>query len=274
MAAIVAMLSPSIGFAQPSTSLQLSAPLNSESAGEARAVALATVFRVICPDKGVQGTGFLHQSGTVITARHVIRDCRRPIVVLTSGQAIGASVTAEDPDLDLALLKPETPIPGQALRISKAESLGVGLQVSTWGFPGGYFGSQPMLTVGYLAGVEPVRTESGKVVAQWVVNAAFNHGNSGGPIVDVSRGEVIGVVDSKLTPLSEKAIGALRALQGQHSGFVYNYTMADGSAEQMSEGQVVALVLDELREQVQLVIGNAITLGDLKTFLLSHGIAP
>lgn len=106
------------------------------------------------------------------------------------------------------------------------------------------------------------------------MNAAFNSGNSGGPLLHIETGEVIGVVSSKLAPISDWARSALAALEGQNSGFMYTATKSDGSKKSMSEGQIVASILNELREQVQLVIGMAALLGDLRGFLNKNEINP
>jgi hypothetical protein len=125
-----------------------------------------------------------------------------------------------------------------------------------------------------MAGVDGEKTTSGKVISRWVVNAAFNAGNSGGPLLQVETGEIIGVVSSKLAPISQEAAAALKALQNAKSGLVYQGKRPDGSTFEISEGQVVATVLTELRRQVQLVIGKAVTVDDLRNFLQSHGVTP
>ena len=56
---------------------------------------------------------------------------------------------------------------------------------------------------------------SGTTINRWCVNAASNSGNSGGPLLDIENGEVIGVVSSKLAPISDLAKAALSALEGQ-----------------------------------------------------------
>ena len=67
---------------------------------------------------------------------------------------------------------------------------------------------------------------------------------------------------------------AIDALERQDSGFMWNITKPDGSAGQMSEGQIVGVVLKELRGLVQLVIGYATTAEDLRAFLSANNIAP
>jgi S1-C subfamily serine protease len=156
--------------------------------------------------------------------------------------------------------------------LSTAKDFTLGSQVSTWGFPAGYSGRAPLLSVGYLAGLEALRTKSGVIVEQWVVNAAFNRGNSGGPLLSIDDATVIGVVSSKIAPISQSAKSALDALSSQRSGFSYTRTHPDGTQEQLSEGQIVAEILNELRAQVQLVVGMATKIDDLKSFLLANGV--
>jgi hypothetical protein len=122
------------------------------------------------------------------------------------------------------------------------------------------------LSVGYLSGLQAIKTKSGGIVRQWIVNAAFNRANSGGPMLHIETGEVIGVVSSKLAPISNTAASALEALSKQGAGFMYPGTLPDGTKKDFSEGQVVGMVLDELRNQVQLVIGQAVLLEDLRNF--------
>jgi S1-C subfamily serine protease len=254
--------------------LQIAAPIDTESAGHGGEIAVQAVVRVICTPTNSSGTGFLHHSGGIITAEHVIRRCHQAILVLPNGSQVPATVAATDPNHDLALLQPQRPVNATPLAICGLQSLSIGTQVSTWGFPGGYRGASPMLSVGYLAAKDARRTASGKIIEQWVVNAAFNSGNSGGPLLLIETGEVIGVVSSKLAPISPEAASALTALENQGSGFEYTAIRADGSTFKLSEGQIVAKVLHELRRQVQLVIGYAVLLDDIRTFLNAHGINP
>lgn len=256
------------------STIPVAAPMNSDSAGQIGVVAVRSVVRVVCPQQNSAGTAFLHKSGRLLTAEHVVRGCSEPILILANAATIKATIVATDADSDLAILNPESPITASALTISKLSDFVIGAQVTTWGFPNGYANLIPMLSVGYLAGSQQLKTESGKFVLRYVVNAAFNAGNSGGPLVHVETGEVMGIVSSKLAPISETAMSALQSLQVQNSGFIYSATKPDGSTFQISEGQIVATVLDELRKQVQLVIGMATPNQDIRTFLTKNGIDP
>ena len=83
---------------------------------------------------------------------------------------------------------PSIEVKATPLEIASTNEFKIGTQVSTWGYPGGYFGLFPMLSVGYLAGIDAFQAKSGKIIKQWVVNAAFNGGNSGGPLIHIESG--------------------------------------------------------------------------------------
>ncbi len=159
-------------FADDLTNIPVAAPIDSDSAGRGGAVAVQSVLRIICIQQNSAGTGFLHKSGNILTADHVVRGCPKPIIALPNGTQVEATIMAADQDYDLALLKPNTPVTAPPLPISEKNDLTIGTQVSTWGFPGGYFGVTPMLSVGYLAGIDGLKTATGKIIRQWVVNAA------------------------------------------------------------------------------------------------------
>lgn len=122
--------------------------------------------------------------------------------------------------------------------------------------------------------MEAAKLPNGQIVKRWVVNAAFNRGNSGGPLLLIETGKVIGVVSSKLAPISPNAKSALDALNKQRSGITYEATRPDGPKLTVTKGQIIGMVLTELRNQVQLVIGKAVLVEDIRNFLKGQGIQP
>lgn len=263
-----------MSIAQDLNTVPTAAPIDTDSAGKLGDIATHAVIRLLCLDRGEVGTSFLHKSGNLITADHVVRGCWNPQMVLPNGNLTGVTVVASDQDLDLAIVKPAAPIAAKPLEIASFDDFKIGTQVSTWGFPGGYNGLSPMLSVGYLAGIDAYKMSSGKIVRKWVVNAAFNGGNSGGPLIHIETGAVFGVVSSKLAPISQETASILSLLEKQNSGFTYTGTTADGKQITFTEGQLIGKVLNELRRQVQLVIGQAVLRQDLVAFLKANKIDP
>jgi len=257
-----------------SDQMHVSAPIDTESAAKGADVAINSVFRIMCIEADSQGTGFLHKSGKILTAAHVVRNCTDPLIGFSNG-VLGTSLVIDaDPDLDIAIIEPTFPVDAGALPISNEDNLKIGSQVSTWGFPSGYSGLNPMLSVGYLSGVQAIKPYDNKTEKQWVVNAAFNRGNSGGPLILAEAGEVIGVVSSKAAPFSLNARSALKGLKDAKAGFKYTHELPNGEKRTLSEAQVVGMVLEDLQNQVQLVIGNAVRGEDLRAYLKAHGIDP
>jgi hypothetical protein len=263
-----------MSIAQDLNNVPTSAPIDTDSAGRLGDIATHAVIRLLCLERNEVGTGFLHKSGNLITADHVVRGCAKPQMVLPNGTLADVTIIATDQDHDLALVKPGTPINMKPLEIAQTDDFKIGTQVSTWGFPGGYNGLSPMLSVGYLAGIDAYKTGTGKIIRKWVVNAAFNGGNSGGPLIHIETGVVFGVVSSKLAPITQETAQILALLEKQNSGFTYTGTTADGKQITLTEGQLIGKVLNELRSQVQLVIGQAVLREDLIAFLKANKIDP
>lgn len=256
--------------------LPTSAPMTTDLAGRSGNLAVPSVLRVRIPRLNIGGTAFFHKSGNAITAAHVVGTSSAKDIQLIDyrGQKFGVEEIIKNEIIDLAILKVKKDISVIALEISTKENFLIGLQVSTWGFPSGYKGYRPLLLSGYLSGIEKFKMKGAITTPRWVVNAAFNNGNSGGPLLDIENGKVIGVVSSKLAPLPSHIKSYLKALKSQKAGFMFIKTFKDGRKEKVSQAQVIEEVLQYLRRQTQLVIGYAVMIGDLKKFLRSNGIEP
>lgn len=255
-------------------SIPVAGPITVDAATNNVPAVMESVLRVMCPSRDSGGTGFVHKSGRVITAAHVVAGCdaKGIVLILANGKQVAVKSVVADQKLDLALLEPTEPLRSK-LEISKRSGLKLGAMVSTWGFPAGYLGSNPLLSVGYLSGATlvPPRPDGSP---RFIVNAAFNGGNSGGPLLLVEDGTVVGVVTAKLAPLPEFIESALKALATSRSGVVYTRSLANGTTEQLVESQVLELILQYLRSQTQLVVGFAVREGELRNFLTSHKIEP
>lgn len=243
-------------------------------AGKVSGIAIPSVLRVVNISENTGGTGFVHKSGVIITAEHVVSSAENKdiILILYSGQKAKVKSIIKDPNRDLAILYPETKMNVPTLTISDKPSLKIGDHVAAWGFPSGYRGLKPLLTVGYLSGEDRPGPENSPW--QWVINAAFNRGNSGGPVVRLEDGAIIGVVSSKLAPLPKRTELALKALSDTKYGLQFTKREPGKEPEKVSEAQVVAEVLEYLRSQTQLVLGFAVKLGELRSFLKENSIEP
>jgi len=134
-----------------------------------------------------------------------------------------------------------------------------------------YNGISPLLSVGYVSGYRE-DTSSGKSVKHIVVNGAFNHGNSGGPLLISHDNEVIGVVVLTYNfypPEVKDFIDGL--MKHKNMGVMIGaVTHPDGSTEQLSESYFTGVVLDEFYQKTQVMIGEAIASSEVAAMMKDH----
>jgi S1-C subfamily serine protease len=245
-----------------------------DAAGPEQRKSLDAIYMVVCPNVGGKGfeagTGFVLDSGVMVTNAHVVATCdEKTLVALTSkNSTVRFSKIIPDSNRDLALLVPATPIKSE-LRLASKDDPPPGTTVSTWGYPLLYNGASPLLSVGYVSGYREDESR-GKPVKHIVVNGAFNHGNSGGPLLVARTHEVIGVVVLTYHFYPPGVKGTIDALAQQKWGMMWNITGADGKPQQVSEAQVTAAILEEFYEKTQVMIGEAISASELRALLSEH----
>jgi S1-C subfamily serine protease len=226
---------------------------------------------IVCPSTSSKGTAFALKNGVIVTNEHVVRDCQpEEIQAISSfGDTLEISQMVSDVNRDLAILIPEQDLE-EGLGLRLASALNVGTVVSTWGYPLGYNGPAPLLSVGYLAGYRDHRVDE-LLVRRLVVNGAFNPGNSGGPLFESNNEGVVGVVVSKHAPLTQFQKSALEALASNRSGLQYSASDDQGNRINFAESQLVADLLLQLRKLSQVMIGEAISVDELRSFLEENG---
>ena len=246
-----------------------------DSVGETGRSAIASVYMLICPKTQSKGTAFLLKTGMMVSNWHVVKDTNaNDLIRLSStGSQIHFSKMIVDQNRDLIALEPKKALSG-GLSIQREDDVLVGTQVATWGFPLGYNGPAPLLSIGYLSGFNdsPPYEKTALIVKHLVVNGAFNPGNSGGPLMVTGGEKVIGVVVSKHAPMTNFVASAIKALSEARSGITFNYTDESGNKQMMVEAQVVAEVLQYFRNLTQVMIGEAIASSKLIGFLENAGI--
>ena len=252
--------------------IPVAAPLDVDFAGRGAERALASVVRVVNRLAGSTGTGFLHYSGRILTTEQVVRGAGPADIVLrTSGEAtVAARAIHADPRVGLALVEPAAPFENiPTLPLSSPSTLTIGRLLSSWGYPSDYLGLRPLLTIGYLAG-----TETAGGVTRYVLNAAFNSGNSGAPLVRLETGDVIGIVTIEPAPLPPQVQSVLAALARRQSGSQETSTPPDASPSPVDEQQVISQVRQFLRSETRPVVGRAVILEDLRSFLEAQALSP
>jgi S1-C subfamily serine protease len=244
-----------------------------DAAGETGRASVKSVYLIVCQKTLQKGTGFLLKSGQVITNEHVISGCQATDIFAVSsfGEKVLFSKLSTDTVRDFAVLFPQKKLDGGLALDSSGKDLPVGTVVSTWGFPLGYNGPAPLLSIGYLSGYR-AEIKDKISVKHLIVNCAFNSGNSGGPLFQATENKVIGVVVSKHMPISQFQLSALKALANNKSGVVFTATDDKGNQIQFVESQLVADLLEHFKSLTQVMIGEAISVTELRTFLNEQGI--
>ncbi len=136
-----------------------------------------------------EGSGFiLDQQGHIVTNAHVVDGASQLQVIFANGSKASATLVGEDPNADIAVLKVNGKVPA-TLSLADSNSLQPGESVIAIGSPlGSYEGS---VTTGVVSGLN--RSVDGTGLSGLIqTDAAINHGNSGGPLLNLS-GQVIGI---------------------------------------------------------------------------------
>jgi S1-C subfamily serine protease len=148
--------------------------------------------------RGGLGSGFvLDGQGYVATNAHVVRDdklerSKNVYVQFPDGNRVPAKVVGDDLNADVALLKVDPAgLTLTPLQLGSSSNLVVGAPVAAIGSP---FGQDQSLSVGVISATNRdidslTQFKIGNAIQ---TDAAINHGNSGGPLID-AHGRVIGI---------------------------------------------------------------------------------
>jgi S1-C subfamily serine protease len=143
-----------------------------------------------------QGSGFVYdRNGNVVTNQHVVEGgggARSISVRFWDGKTYPAEIVGSDPSTDLAVIKVDAPRSVlEPLRLGNSGDVGVGDAVVAMGSP---FGLEGTITSGIVSALHRQMTAPNDftITDSIQTDAAINHGNSGGPLLD-RRGRVVGV---------------------------------------------------------------------------------
>lgn len=95
-----------------------------------------SIIWVWCKKTGGVGSGFVLDTGYIITNRHVVQGCAGPDLEVQSSVAtvIPVGDLWLDENRDLAAIKPRSPTKG-SFKIEPARRVIVGTELSAWGYP-------------------------------------------------------------------------------------------------------------------------------------------
>jgi S1-C subfamily serine protease len=142
---------------------------------------------------GAQGSGFVYdRDGHVVTNQHVVAGASSVSVSFWNGTERPATLVGTDPSTDLAVLRVDGPRSLlEPLRLASSTAVRVGDPVLAFGSP---FGLEGTVTSGIVSALHREMTAPNTYIITDTIqtDAAINHGNSGGPLLD-RQGRVIGV---------------------------------------------------------------------------------
>jgi S1-C subfamily serine protease len=203
----------------------------------AAAVADSVVtVQAISDSEGSQGSGVVVDGrGYIVTNNHVISEAAaspdkfKLTVIFNDGKQAAANLVGRDPETDLAVLKVDNVDNLTVARLGDSDKLHVGDEVMAAGAPLGLRSTDTQGIISALHRAVPLSGEDSdtKTVIDAVqTDAAINHGNSGGPLINMNA-EVIGI-NSAGKSLSDSASGLGFAIPVNEMRHVVETLVRDG----------------------------------------------
>lgn len=135
-------------------------------------------------------------SGTILTAAHVVASRGGITVTYANGTVVAAAVTSADKQTDIAVLTPAQ-LPQVVVPANLGGVTSIGETVVAVGNP---LGLTDSVSSGVVSGLDrSADTDTGKRTGLIQFDASVNPGSSGGPLVD-DRGMVVGIVVALADP--------------------------------------------------------------------------
>jgi S1-C subfamily serine protease len=139
------------------------------------------------------GSGFvIDKAGYIVTNYHVVGDAQSVHVSFSNNDSMKAEIIGKDPATDVALLKVQASSRAlKPLSLGDSDGIHVGDQVAAIGNP---LGLDRSITLGIVSALHRSLTSPEGTPIDRVIqtDAALNHGNSGGPLLN-AQGQVVGV---------------------------------------------------------------------------------
>jgi S1-C subfamily serine protease len=205
-----------------------------------------------------QGSGFVFDAeGHIVTNHHVVDGAQSVSVRFWDGSTYDATVVGTDPSTDLAVIKVDAPadvlIP---LAVGDSNSLSVGESVVAIGSP---FGLEGTLTSGIVSALNREMTSPNNFTISNSIqtDAAINHGNSGGPLLNAA-GEVVGV-NTQIKSDSGGSDGIGFAIPSSTVSSIVPQIISSGSVEHAYLGVGVASLSESVASELGVPAGAMVT---------------
>ena len=233
-------------------------------AGRFAAVAASVADSVVTieaksDEQGSQGSGVVVDGrGYVVTNNHVISEAAatpskfKMTVVFNDGKEVPANLVGRDPKTDLAVLKVDNVDNLTVARFGDSDKLKVGEEVVAVGAP---LGLRSTVTTGIISALNRPVPLSGEgsdtdtVIDAVQTDASINHGNSGGPLINMNS-EVIGI-NTAGKSLSDSASGLGFAVPSNEVRATVELLIKDGKIAHPTLGLSARSVSNDLASGAQ-----------------------
>lgn len=259
----------------PDISLVGSAPVPNAEAVQKVAAAVAPAVVTIesvytqGSDK-VKETGsgaIITRDGYIVTNNHVVESAAvaennaKLEVIFSDARRIPAKIVGRDPKSDIAVVKVEATI-DKTLEFVDAKDVSIGETVVAFGAP---YGLSKTVTSGIVSALSraivmpskdsPDDASASSVIDAVQTDAAINHGNSGGPLVDLN-GKIVGINTMIFSPNDSGSIGLGFAIPSNDARDEMNQLIHAGFIEHPVIGLSARPVVNEQ--------GSGVSVADVK----------
>jgi S1-C subfamily serine protease len=205
-----------------------------------------------------QGTGFVFDAdGHIVTNAHVVEGAEAATVLFWDGSTYDATIVGTDPSTDLAVLEVSAPADQLVpLTLGDSTQLTVGEGVVALGSP---FGLEGTLTSGIVSALNRQMTSpNGFTINNSIqTDAAINHGNSGGPLLNAA-GEVVGV-NTQIKSESGGNDGIGFSVPSSTVASIVPQLISSGAVEHAYLGVGVASVSQSVADELGVPAGAMVT---------------
>jgi S1-C subfamily serine protease len=211
------------------------------------------------------GSGFvIDKAGHVVTNYHVIEGASKVEVSFSGNDEMPATVVGRDPSTDIAVLRIKR-AQGRALtplELGNSDVVRVGDAVVAIGNP---FGLERTVTAGIVSALQREITAPNGFAIDRVIqtDAAINHGNSGGPLLNAD-GRVIGV-NSQIETESGGNVGIGFAVPINTVKDVVSQLLESGKVDHAYIGVEMATITSELASNVRLPVDQGVLIQRVRT---------
>ncbi len=216
-------------------------------------------IEAVSDDEGAQGSGVVVDGrGYIVTNNHVISDAAnnpskfKISVVFNDGKSVPANLVGRDPKTDLAVLKVDNVDNLTVARFGDSDKVHVGDEVIAAGAP---LGLRSTVTHGIISALHRPIPLSGEgsdtdtVIDAIQTDASINHGNSGGPLINMNS-EVIGI-NTAGKSLSDSASGLGFAIPVNEVKQTVEALIKDGKVAHPTLGLSARSVSNDLAQGAQ-----------------------